>query len=51
MTNPVYEIEKNKSKSHLFHTPSDIVEHIDLMIDNKFVVLHTEFGIGSSLSH
>ena len=30
-----YEIIRKK-KSHLFHTPSDIIEHVDPMINDKF---------------
>ena len=30
-----YEIKRKINKSHLFHTLSDIVEHVDSIINNK----------------
>merc|ERR1719193_2674862 len=37
--------------TNLFYSASHIIEHIYFMIDNKFIILHTVFGFGSSLSH
>ena len=36
---------------YLFHLSGEIIKHVNFIVNDQFIVLKTEFGLGTTLSH